>query len=76
MPGSTEPLEQSVMINCIGEMPPLARVMKIRGAHMHDYGKEPRSGRKVGHITVRTADPEYLQRATADLCDLQKSGCR
>ena len=76
MPGSTEPLEQSVMINCIGEMPPLSRVMKIRGAHMHDYGKEPRSGRKVGHITVRTADPEYLQRATADLCDLQKSGCR
>ena len=75
-PGSTEPLEQSVMLNCIGELPPLSRVMKIRGAHMHDYGKEPRPGRKVGHITVRTGDPEYLRQVTVDLCDLQKSGCR
>ena len=75
-PGSTEPLELAVMINCIGELPPLHRVMKIRGAHMHDYGKEPRSGRKVGHVTVRTADPEYLRQVTVDLCDLQKSGCR
>jgi 5-(carboxyamino)imidazole ribonucleotide synthase len=74
--GSTEPLELSVMINCIGEMPPLHRVMRIRGAHMHDYGKDPRPGRKVGHITVRTNDPEYLRQVTADLCDLQNSGCR
>jgi phosphoribosylaminoimidazole carboxylase (NCAIR synthetase) len=50
--------------------------MKIRGAHMHDYAKEPRLGRKVGHITVRTADPEYLRQVITDLCDLQKSGCR
>lgn len=76
VPGSTEPLGHSVMINCIGEMPPLERVMRIRGAHMHDYAKEPRSGRKVGHVTVRTADADYLRQATADLCDLQKSGCR
>ena len=74
--GSTESLELSVMINCIGELPPLHRVMKIRGAHMHDYGKDPRPGRKVGHITVRTNDPEYLRQVTADLCDLQNSGCR
>ena len=76
VPGSTEPLGHSVMLNCIGEMPPLASVMRIRGAHMHDYAKEPRSGRKVGHITVRTADADYLRQVTADLCDLQKSGCR
>ena len=74
--GSTESLELSVMINCIGEVPRLDRVMKIRGAHMHDYAKDPRPGRKVGHITVRTGDPEYLRQVIIDLCNLQKSGCR
>jgi 5-(carboxyamino)imidazole ribonucleotide synthase len=64
------------MINCIGEVPRLDRVMKLRGAHMHDYAKDPRPGRKVGHITVRTGDPEYLRQVIADLCNLQKSGCR
>jgi 5-(carboxyamino)imidazole ribonucleotide synthase len=74
--GSTESLELSVMINCIGEVPRLDRVMKLRGAHMHDYAKDPRPGRKVGHITVRTGDPKYLRQVIADLCNLQKSGCR
>jgi 5-(carboxyamino)imidazole ribonucleotide synthase len=74
--GSTSPVGHSAMINCIGQIPPLAEVMKVTGAHMHDYAKEPRPGRKVGHITVRSSDPGYLKEVTADICDLQKSGCR
>ena len=74
--GSTEPVEHSVMINCIGEIPPLSAVMKVRGAHLHDYAKTFKPGRKVGHITVRSSDPDYLKRVTADICHLQKSGCR
>jgi 5-(carboxyamino)imidazole ribonucleotide synthase len=27
-------------------------VLRIPGAHLHLYGKEPRPGRKLGHITL------------------------
>jgi 5-(carboxyamino)imidazole ribonucleotide synthase len=40
------------MLNCIGSMPLAGRVLSVEGAHLHDYGKTPRAGRKVGHITV------------------------
>ena len=42
----------SVMVNCIGAMPDRAAVLAVPGAHLHDYGKAPRAGRKVGHVTV------------------------
>ena len=32
-------------------------VATVEGAHLHDYGKSPRPGRKVGHITI-VADSE------------------
>ena len=38
------------MINLIGEIPAAARALE--GAALHDYGKSPRPGRKLGHITV------------------------
>lgn len=50
--GSTAALGYSAMINFIGEMPPLETVLKIPGAHYHDYGKEPRPNRKLGHATL------------------------
>jgi 5-(carboxyamino)imidazole ribonucleotide synthase len=49
------------MVNLIGEMPDRAAVLAIPGAHLHDYGKEPRPGRKLGHITVRAADETTLE---------------
>nr|MBA3690613.1 5-(carboxyamino)imidazole ribonucleotide synthase [Actinomycetota bacterium] len=30
----------------------------IDGAHLHLYGKEPRPGRKLGHVTVRSDSAE------------------
>lgn len=50
--GSTRARGSSVMVNCIGAMPDRARVLSIPGAHLHDYGKAPRPGRKLGHVTV------------------------
>ncbi|MBU2675576.1 MAG: 5-(carboxyamino)imidazole ribonucleotide synthase [Gammaproteobacteria bacterium] len=38
------------MINLIGEIPASARTLE-KGC-LHDYGKTPRPGRKLGHITV------------------------
>ncbi|MGF1572437.1 MAG: 5-(carboxyamino)imidazole ribonucleotide synthase [Sumerlaeia bacterium] len=53
--GNVELRSPAVMINCIGKLPPLNAVLKIPRAAYHDYGKLPRDGRKVGHITL-TAD--------------------
>lgn len=51
--GNTETHEPTAMINLIGELPPRDAVLSVEGAHWHDYGKQPRKGRKLGHITLR-----------------------
>lgn len=50
--GSTAPVGHAAMINFIGEMPPRDDLLGVPGLHWHDYGKEPRQGRKIGHCTV------------------------
>lgn len=50
--GFTEPRFSSVMINCIGAMPPADKVVRLGGTHFHSYAKSSRPGRKMGHITV------------------------
>ncbi len=45
----------TVMLNCIGTMPPSA-VTAGFPLFRHDYGKEPRSGRKVGHLTFAASE--------------------
>ena len=49
--GSTES-ESCWMVNLIGRVPSPEEVLRVPGAHLHLYGKEPRPGRKLGHITV------------------------
>jgi 5-(carboxyamino)imidazole ribonucleotide synthase len=56
------------MANLIGAMPPADEVLRIPGAHLHAYGKEPRPGRKLGHVTLVEPSPER-ERALAVLCD-------
>jgi 5-(carboxyamino)imidazole ribonucleotide synthase len=41
-------------------MPDANAVLGEAGGHWHDYGKEARSGRKVGHATLRADSPEEL----------------
>lgn len=55
--GRCAPTGNSVMVNLIGETPSRESVLAIEGAHLHLYAKEPRSGRKVGHVTVVDHDP-------------------
>ncbi len=50
--GSTENIGYPAMINLIGTIPERSSVLAIPGVHLHLYGKSPRPGRKVGHITV------------------------
>jgi 5-(carboxyamino)imidazole ribonucleotide synthase len=48
--GSTASKGHSGMVNLIGEIP--ASALAPQSGHLHDYGKKPRPGRKLGHITV------------------------
>ncbi|HEX6310463.1 MAG TPA: 5-(carboxyamino)imidazole ribonucleotide synthase [Acidimicrobiia bacterium] len=50
--GSTAARGVAGMVNCIGAVPDPAAVLAVPGAHLHDYGKAPRPGRKLGHVTV------------------------
>jgi 5-(carboxyamino)imidazole ribonucleotide synthase len=50
------------MVNVLG--PPdgsdpgarIARALAVEGAHVHLYGKAPRPGRKLGHVTALGPD--------------------
>lgn len=45
------------MLNLIGDIPAAARALDRDDATLHDYGKSPRPGRKLGHITLLADDP-------------------
>ena len=49
-PGPTTNIGHAGMINLIGEIPDGAH--ELANVALHDYGKAPRPGRKLGHITV------------------------
>jgi 5-(carboxyamino)imidazole ribonucleotide synthase len=53
------------MVNLIGALPDPAAILAIPGAHLHLYGKQPRAGRKVGHITIRADERGALEERLA-----------
>jgi 5-(carboxyamino)imidazole ribonucleotide synthase len=55
--GSAQARGHCGMINLIGRLPPRRRLLAHPDLHFHDYGKEARPGRKLGHCTLveRTA---------------------
>ena len=55
--GDTAMVGHAAMVNLIGALPDTADILAIPHAHPHLYAKEPRPGRKVGHVTVRHEDP-------------------
>jgi 5-(carboxyamino)imidazole ribonucleotide synthase len=69
--GDTAALDVHVMLNWVGQLPDPLPILAEPRAHWHDYGKSPRSGRKVGHATIcaRSAAEmrERLQRIGAAL---------
>jgi 5-(carboxyamino)imidazole ribonucleotide synthase len=59
--GSTQLRQPTAMVNCIGSVPNPDDVKVVPGTHLHDYGKAPRPGRKVGHITITGPDQPTLE---------------
>ena len=65
--GDPAALGPSCMLNLVGTLPDSAAVLAVPDAHLHLYGKSPRPGRKVGHITVRAETETELSARVARL---------
>ncbi|WP_426757564.1 ATP-grasp domain-containing protein, partial [Pseudomonas aeruginosa] len=59
--GSTAKVGESAMLNFIGEVPAVDKVIAIDECHLHHYGKAFKVGRKVGHATLRCDDMATLE---------------
>ena len=64
--GSTRALGHTAMVNFLGTMPDRTRLLRIAGLAYHDYGKEPRPGRKLGHCTILQSRAAERNSALAD----------
>lgn len=65
--GATTTRGKVGMLNMIGVIPPLHTILKIPQTHYHVYGKHPRPGRKLGHVTVWSEDADAFENAMAQL---------
>jgi 5-(carboxyamino)imidazole ribonucleotide synthase len=65
--GATGMRGHAAMLNFLGRIPDPADILAIPDAHLHDYGKEPRPGRKVGHCTVLDSSRDRLLARLASL---------
>jgi 5-(carboxyamino)imidazole ribonucleotide synthase len=50
------------MVNMIGRIPDEGTIPGVPAVHVHRYGKAPRPGRKVGHMTVVASDADTRDR--------------
>lgn len=65
--GATDLIAPSAMVNLIGTLPETDAILTIPDAHVHLYGKTPRAGRKLGHVTLRAENEETLLRRLREL---------
>lgn len=65
--GGTASTGFSAMLNLIGELPNPEEVLGVPDAHLHLYGKSPRPGRKLGHVTLRASSASELASRAREL---------
>ena len=63
--GSTAARGHAAMINIVGTWPDRTALLAIPGLHLHDYGKDERPGRKLGHLTLVDAEARVLEQRLA-----------
>jgi 5-(carboxyamino)imidazole ribonucleotide synthase len=74
--GSTHARGHCAMVNLIGRIPHRAQLLAEPGVHLHDYGKTPRAGRKLGHCTLVAPTAAARDRAAARLLRIADPGFR
>jgi len=74
----TDSAGHSIMLNIIGALPRQDSIAEFKSAAMHAYAKAPRAGRKIGHITVNSADTDECRTIAANiqsrLCNAMPGG--
>lgn len=71
--GDTRALGHCAMLNLIGTLPPREALLRERGLYLHDYGKSPRPGRKLGHCTLVDTTAAGRDRRVAKLAKVIES---
>ncbi len=61
MPLGSTASRPTVMLNCIGQMPAEAETAPFAAIARHDYGKQPRPGRKLGHLTIPAGEVATIE---------------
>ena len=74
--GSTAPRGHAAVLNLIGGLPDPAALLAVPEARLHLYGKAPRPGRKVGHVTVVADDRATVDARLAALAPLVDAATR
>ena len=68
--GSTKTKGYSAMINIIGQWPDKEKLKNLSWLHLHDYGKAPRVGRKLGHLTIVAATEQERDQKLQQVLDV------
>ncbi|MEM9209466.1 MAG: 5-(carboxyamino)imidazole ribonucleotide synthase [Pseudomonadota bacterium] len=68
--GDTRPRGHAIMVNLIGSMPQGLDAATASGYTVHDYGKSPRPGRKLAHVTAVAVSESERKVASDDLLAL------
>ena len=66
--GPTAARAHHAMLNMIGTIVPALPLLEFPEASLHIYGKAPRPGRKLGHVTVSAPDGARLAHSISDIC--------
>jgi 5-(carboxyamino)imidazole ribonucleotide synthase len=70
--GSAANVGCAAMVNLVGALPDVQRVLAIDGAHVHLYGKAERPARKIGHVTLRAGTETELEKRIAAVLALDR----
>ncbi|MFA0084937.1 5-(carboxyamino)imidazole ribonucleotide synthase [Vibrio sp. 10N.261.51.F12] len=68
--GSTQLTRATSMVNILGQDCVPEAVYQLAGCHVHWYGKEKRTGRKMGHINVSASNNAELKAQLLKLADI------
>jgi 5-(carboxyamino)imidazole ribonucleotide synthase len=68
--GETAALGQVAMVNLIGQCPQTPAMLEVPGARVHLYGKSPRPGRKLGHVTAVAVGGKEISQSIRRLSQL------
>lgn len=76
--GLPAPVVETVMVNLVGGLPDSSELLAIEGTSLHLYDKEPRPGRKVGHVNVVDLGPggDPLEERAARVIELADAAWR